>query len=304
MKIKLYEKFVKDNNLIIGYNSAKEFIDLIDEPNYDNELLSEEYIEYATTLATKKAKINNLIKACKICPDNMVSRILLLDSAKNQRNNMVDLSIIKDVNFKMPYKENKVLFSDYVVDELNYKYKELIEKDIYHPESDNDMFLLGYEAKQYLWSIKKLYVNFIEQWDIDNASRVGERLLALNPNDDFNILDSLPYLYLYLESYDDAKICAGNRSMDSTERYLVNAFLDVIDSNEEKAVEELIELNKLNPFVIKMIATSYNPKNLTQLVHEDNDYSFASYLYVNLMLAGDKMDLLKKAIIKNYKEFE
>ena len=40
MKIKLYEKFVKDNNLIIGYDSAKEFIDLIDEPNVDNELLS------------------------------------------------------------------------------------------------------------------------------------------------------------------------------------------------------------------------------------------------------------------------
>ena len=304
MKIKLYEKFIKDNNLIIGYDSAKEFIDLIDEPNVDNELLSEEYTEYAQGLSTKKAKINNYIKACKICPDNLVARILLFDSAKNNRNNMVDLSLIKDVNFKIPYNKNNIFFSDYLVDELNLRYKELIEKDIYHPEIDNDMFLLGYEAKQYLWAIKKLYVNFIEQWDIDNASKVGERLLALNPNDDFKILDSLPYLYIFLNMIDDAKVLAGNKSMDSTERYLINAFLDVLDNSEEKAIDELIELNKLNPFVIKMIATSYNPKNIQALLHEDNDYSFASYLYVNLMLAGEKMDLLKKTIIKNYKEFE
>ena len=304
MKIKLYEKFIKDNNLIIGYDSAKEFIDLIDEPNVDNELLSEEYTEYAQGLSTKKAKINNYIKACKICPDNLVARILLFDSAKNNKNNMVDLSLIKDVSFKIPYKTNKVFFSDYLVDELNLKYKELIEKDIYHPEYDVDMFLLGYEAKQYLWAIKKLYVNFIEQWDIDNASKVGERLLALNPNDDFNILDSLPYLYVYLNMYDDAKVCAGNKSRDNTQRYLVNAYIDVLEENETKAIDSLIELNKLNPFLMKMIATSYNPKNLNSLIHEDNDYSFASYLYVNLMLSGDKMDLLKKVIIKNYEVFE
>ena len=45
-------------------------------------------------------------------------------------------------------------------------------------------------------------------------------------------------------------------------------------------------------------------RQLVDYIHEDNDYSFASYLYVNLMLAGEKMDLLKKTIIKNYKEFE
>ena len=78
----------------------------------------------------------------------------------------------------------------------------------------------------------------------------------------------------------------------------------MLEENETKAIDSLIELNKLNPFLMKMIATSYNPKNLNSLIHEDNDYSFASYLYVNLMLSGDKMDLLKKIIIKNYEVFE
>lgn len=303
MKRLIYEKFLKDNNLKLGYNSAKEFVDLIDEPNYDEEILSEEYTEYAESLLSKKSKINNYIKACKVCPKNIVARILLFDNLKNKRTNIINFDLINDSDFIIPYKEKTKSFTDYLVDELNQRYNELIKNDIYHPEYDSDLFRLGYESKQYLWAIKKLYINFIEKWDLNNAYKVGERLLALNPNDDLNVLDSLPYLYLYLDMVDDAKICSSNSRMDNTERYLLNACIDLIEKRYDNALNELLELHKMNSFIIKMIATSYNPKNIKNILTDNNDFSFASYLYVNLMLSGGKENIIKDFIIKNINEF-
>lgn len=303
MKRLLYEKFLKDNKLELGYLSAKEFVELIDEPNYDEEILSEEYTEYAESLISKKARINNYIKACKVCPKNIIARILLFDNLKNKKTNIINFELIKDESFVLPYKDDKKSFTNYLVDELNIRYNELIKNNIYNPEYDTDLFNLGYEAKQYLWAIKKLYINFIEQWDLNNAYKVGERLLALNPNDDLNVLDSLPYLYIYLGMFDDAKICSSNRRMDNTERYLINAYIDLLEKRYDNSLKELKELHQMNSFIIKMIATSYNPKNLKSLLKEDNDYSFASYLYVNLILSGDRIDLLKSFIIKNIDEF-
>ncbi|MCR5113939.1 MAG: hypothetical protein K6A63_08390 [Acholeplasmatales bacterium] len=301
-KIKLYENFCKLNKLDISSESAKEFTELIDEPNYDADILSEEYVDYAKDLRTKKARLNNYTKAYKISNRNVIAKVLMYESARNDANNTVNLKLVP--NSKYPGKDT-ISFLDFLNDAIDDQRKYIIDKDLYDPLEERDVFTLDYECKRYLWLIKKLYVNYVELWKLDEATRIGEELLSLNPGDNLDILDSLPYLYIANKQYSEARILLNHKKLDKGQFYLIKAFLDLVEKKEEDSLNSLLELKKLNSHIINMIVTSYNPKNLSNLVTEQNDYSYAAYIYVNSILMGEKeMDLIKKLIIAHYELFE
>lgn len=301
-KIKLYENFCKLNNLSIGAESAKEFTELIDEPNYDLDILSEEYVDYAKDLRTKKARLNNYTKAYRISSKNVIAKVLMYETARNDANNTINLKLIPDTRYPGKMNISYLTFlNDAIEDHRNY----LIKEGLYDPLEEKDLFSLDYECKRYLWMIKKLYVNYVELWKLDEATRIGEELLSLNPKDNLDVLDSLPYLYIANKQYQEARMLLNHKKIDKGQYYLIKGYLDIIDNKEDDALASLIELKNLNSHLINMIVTSYNPKNLTNLVTEQNDYSYAAYIYVNSILMGEKeMDIIKKFIVAHYNLFE
>nr|MCR4898953.1 hypothetical protein [Acholeplasmatales bacterium] len=250
--ISLYEKFLKDNNLLFGPESAKEFCDLY-ENNYDIELLSDEYVQYAQKLKTKNSRFEGYKKAYLLSLDNIVAKILMYENKRDLRNDTINT---KEIPFS-PY-NGKVGYLEFLKDEVNLEYADLLTNNLYNPKSDIDIMNVGYKGRAYIWVLRTLYFAYISNFDFDNAIKTGESILAINKSDYFDILLSLPYLYINTDQIDNATSLLKMKKDDTTDMVLLKSVTSFFNDNYELCIKNLKELDSKNSSLLKFIITNYS----------------------------------------------
>lgn len=297
--IKLYEKFLKDNNLTLGTDSAREFCDLY-ENDYDIELLSDEYVQYAQNLKDKNSRFNGYKNAYLISIDNIVAKILMYENKRDKRNDMIN---VNDIPFT-PYK-NKVYYLDFLKDEVNLEYGELLTNNLYNPNIDMDIMNAGYKGRAYIWVLRTLYFAYISEFDFENAIKTGEKIIAINKNDYFDILLSLPYLYINTDQIDNAISLLKRKNENTTDMILLKSITAFFKNNDELSIKNLKELDNKNSSLMKFIVTNYSPSNLRKLIENDDSYQEASLIYAGYILMGDdKIDMFRDFVIKHMDEID
>lgn len=289
--ISLFEKFIKDNNLIINDLSAKEFCELY-ENNYDISILSDEYIELGNTYKTKNAKFNCYKKAYLVNPDNVISKVLMYGIKRNKITNIVS---IKDIPYSK-YKNN-VDYITFLNDEINELFKYLLTNNIYNPKDDIDLYDLGYKARQYLWLLRTLYYDYISLANYKEAIRIGEKILGLNKSDSYEISYTLPYLYIYLNDIDSATLLI-NKS-NGLALLLLNSVISFLNNNINVSIRNLKEIYKANPKLIELITINTNINTFYDYMKLGSLYEEAILIYAGYILMGDELVLKFKEFVIN-----
>nr|MCR5349721.1 hypothetical protein [Acholeplasmatales bacterium] len=229
-----------------------------------------------------------------------VAKILMYENKRDLRNDTINT---KEIPFS-PYKD-KVGYLEFLKDEVNLEYADLLTNNLYNPNSDIDIMNVGYKGRAYIWVLRTLYFAYISNFDFDNAIKTGEKILAINKSDYFDILLSLPYLYINTDQIDNAISLLKMKKDDTTDMVLLKSVTSFFNDNDELCIKNLKELDSKNSSLLKFIITNYSPRNLRQLLEHDDSYQEASLIYAGYILMGDdKVDMFRDFVIKHMDDID
>ena len=257
--IKRYESFLKLNHLEISKESAEDFTDM--QENITPLMLSMEYVNKGVllkSLISRKKYFNN---ALIIEPNNFAAKICNLELTSfslDEYKNLLDKEYerLLSLNYLDPaYYQNKI------VDFIKYQ-----------------------ETFNYLRGIRSYYIALLSASKIDEAIKVAQEILELNPNDFFHISGSLAILYLAINDTVSAEFLIQSKTnLIVGTKELVYAYSSFLNKDNDKALEYLSDLENCNPYLYRLLT---GEADIDLLNHKNDDFSDACYVFIHFSIIG------------------
>lgn len=270
--IKKYESFLKLNHLIISKESATDFIDL--EGMGSIMELSMEYVKKGLTMHSKVTKNKYFNNALIINPDNFLAKISIIE------NDGYELERYKEV--------------------LNLEYDRLLKNDFLEPKYyENNIvdFSKYQDTFNYIKGLRSFYISLVGNNLFEEAVKIGDEILELNPTDIFHIKSSLAFLYLSLGDTKEAlNLFLNDNGIILGTKELVCAFVAYLNLEEEKSLEYLSDLEAANPYLYRLITGEVvlgNPFNVEQKISD------SIHVYLSFLVLGDLIQGFTKIIEKS-----
>ena len=270
--IKKYESFLKLNHLNISKESASDFIDL--EGMGSLMELSMEYVRKGLTMQSKVTKNKYFINALIINPDNFLAKISIIE------NDGYELERYKEV--------------------LDIEYDRLLKNDFLEPKYyENNIvdFSKYQDTFNYIKGLRSYYISLVGNNLFEEAVKIGDEILELNPSDIFHIKSSLAFIYLSLGDTKEAlNLFSNDNGIILGTRELVQAFVSYLNLEEKKSLDYLSDLEAVNPYLYRLITgevTLGNPLNVEQKISD------SIYVYLSFLVLGDLLDGFSKIVQKS-----